>query len=58
MVIMTIWALILLIGQYKFTAVGIIAVVLLVLAFLVIFEAFKSFRKTFADENKVLVKEE
>ena len=43
--IMTLWALVILLGQYKFSAVGFIAIVLLFLALLLIFEAFKTARK-------------
>ncbi|MDP1709714.1 MAG: carbon starvation CstA family protein, partial [Candidatus Komeilibacteria bacterium] len=39
MVVMTVWALFLLIGQYKLTLIGIISVVLLLLALLLIIEA-------------------
>ena len=39
MVVMTVWALCLLIGQYKFSLIGIIAAVLLLLALLLIIEA-------------------
>lgn len=53
MIGMTIWALFLLIGQYKFTAVGIIAIVLLILSFLVIFEAVKAFLKAPSKENEL-----
>jgi carbon starvation protein len=41
----TIWALVLLLRQYRFTAVGIIAAVLLLLALVLIVEAFKTFKK-------------
>ncbi len=43
--IVTIWALVLLLRQYRFSAVGIIAAVLLLLALVLIFEAFKTFKK-------------
>ena len=45
MVVMTIWALVLLIGQYGFTTIGIIASILLVLAFVVIIEAIRTLSK-------------
>ncbi len=41
----TIWALILLLKQYKFSVVGIIAGVLLLLAFVVVIEAFNAIKK-------------
>jgi len=41
----TIWALVLLLRQYRFSAVGIIAAVLLLLALVLIVEAFKTFKK-------------
>jgi len=43
--IMTLWALVILLGQYKFSAVGFIAVILLFLALLLIFEAFRTAKK-------------
>jgi carbon starvation protein len=43
--IVTIWALLLLLLQYRFSAVGIIAAVLLLLAFVVIVEAYKTIKK-------------
>jgi len=43
--IVTIWALVLLLRQYRFSAVGIIAGVLLLLALVLIVEAFKTARK-------------
>jgi carbon starvation protein len=43
--IVTIWALILLLRQYRFSAVGIIAFVLLLLALIVIVEAYKTVKK-------------
>jgi carbon starvation protein len=43
--IVTIWALLLLLRQYRFSAVGIIAAVLLLLAFVVIVEAYKTIKK-------------
>lgn len=43
--IMTLWALVILLGQYKFSAVGFIAIVLLFLALLLIFEAYRTARK-------------
>lgn len=43
--IVTIWALVLLLRQYRFSAVGIIAFVLLFLALIVIVEAFKTVKK-------------
>jgi carbon starvation protein len=44
MITMTLWSLVLLIRQYKFSAIGLIAVVLLLLAVLLIMEAFRSLR--------------
>jgi carbon starvation protein len=44
--IVTIWALVLLVRQYQFQAVGIIAIVLLLLALVLIVEAGKTVRKT------------
>jgi len=44
MVIMTLWALFQLIGQYKFSAIGIIAAVLLIMAFILIREAYCSLK--------------
>ncbi len=46
--IVTIWALVLLLRQYRLSAVGVIAGVLLLLAIILIFEAGKTFRKIFA----------
>ncbi len=43
--IVTIWALVLLLRQYRLSAVGIIAIVLLSLALIVIFEAYKTVKK-------------
>jgi len=43
--IVTIWALVLLLRQYRFSAVGVIAAVLLLLALILIFEALKTFKK-------------
>jgi carbon starvation protein len=43
--VMTVWALVLLLRQYRFSAVGIIAAVLLSLALILIVEAFKTFKK-------------
>jgi carbon starvation protein len=43
--IVTIWALVLLLRQYRFSAVGIIAGVLLLLALVVIVEAYKTVKK-------------
>jgi carbon starvation protein len=43
--IMTLWALVILLGQYKFSAVGFIAFALLFLALLLIFEAFRTAKK-------------
>jgi carbon starvation protein len=43
--IVTIWALVLLLRNYRFSAVGIIAAVLLLLALVLIVEAFKTFKK-------------
>jgi carbon starvation protein len=43
--IVTVWALVLLLGRYKFSAVGIIAGVLLLLALVVIVEAYKTVRR-------------
>ncbi|MCX5632282.1 MAG: carbon starvation protein A [Phycisphaerae bacterium] len=45
MSVMTIWSLILLLKQYRFSVVGIIAAILLFLAFILIFEAFRAMRK-------------
>jgi len=45
MIVMTVWALCLLIGQYKLSLIGIIAVVLLLLAFLLIIESARVLRK-------------
>jgi len=44
MVIMTVWALCLLIGQYKFSLIGIIAAVLLLLAFLLVIESARAWK--------------
>jgi carbon starvation protein len=44
MITMTLWSLLLLIGQYRFSAIGVIAIVLLLLALLLIVEAFRSLR--------------
>jgi carbon starvation protein len=44
MITMTLWSLLLLIRQYKFSAIGLIAMVLLLLAVLLITEAFRSLR--------------
>jgi len=44
MITMTLWSLLLLIRQYKFSAIGLIAVILLLLAVLLIVEAFRSLR--------------
>jgi carbon starvation protein len=43
----TIWALVLLLRQYRFSAVGVIAAVLLLLALVLIVEALKTFKKIF-----------
>lgn len=43
--IVTIWALVLLLRQYRFSAVGVIAAVLLLLALVLIVEAIKTFKK-------------
>lgn len=43
--IVTIWALVLLLRNYRFSAVGIIAAVLLLLALVLIVEAFRTFKK-------------
>jgi len=43
--IVTIWALVLLLRQYRFSAVGVIAAVLLLLALVLIVEAYKTFKK-------------
>jgi len=43
--VMTIWALVVLLGQYGLSAVGVIAGVLLLLALLLIFEAYKTVKK-------------
>lgn len=42
MVIMTIWALVILIGRYRLSTVGVIAVVLLILALMLVYEAVKA----------------
>lgn len=42
MVVMTIWALVLLIGQYRLSTVGTIAVVLLILALMLVYESVKA----------------
>jgi carbon starvation protein len=44
MITMTLWSLLLLIGQYRLSAIGMIAVILLLLAVLLIVEAFRSLR--------------
>jgi carbon starvation protein len=44
MITMTLWSLLLLIGQYRLSAIGLIAVILLLLALLLIVEAFRSLR--------------
>jgi len=46
--IVTIWALVLLLRQYRFSAVGIIAAVLLLLALVLIVEAYKTVKKLIA----------
>jgi carbon starvation protein len=43
--IVTIWAIVLLLRQYRFSAVGIIAAILLLLAIILIVEAYKTFKK-------------
>ena len=43
--VMTLWALIILLKQYRFTVVGVIAGVLLLLALVLIFESYKTVRK-------------
>jgi len=43
--VMTIWALVLLINQYRLSVVGIIALVLLILALILVFEAFRAVRR-------------
>jgi len=43
--VMTIWALVLLLVQYKFSAIGIIAAILLLLALILIMEAYKTVMK-------------
>jgi carbon starvation protein len=43
--VVTIWAIVLLLRQYRFSAVGVIAAVLLLLALVLIFEAFRTIRK-------------
>jgi len=48
--IVTIWALVLLLRQYGFSAVGVIAAILLLLALVVIFEAGKTVRKVIIAE--------
>jgi carbon starvation protein len=45
--IVTIWALILLLKQYKFSTIGVIAGVLLLLAFVLIVETFRIFKKMY-----------
>jgi carbon starvation protein len=43
----TIWALVLLLKQYKFSTIGVIAGILLILAFVLIVETLKTFRKMY-----------
>ena len=43
--IITVWALVLLLGQYRFSVIGIIAAVLLLLAMVLIVEAYKTVKK-------------
>ena len=45
--IMTIWSLVLLLNQYRFNLIGIIAGILLLLAIVLIVEAFKIFKKLY-----------
>lgn len=49
MVTMTLWSLLLLINQYRLSAIGLIAVLLLLLALLLIVEAFRSLRPRTGD---------
>ena len=42
MVVMTVWALVMLVGQYKLSTIGLIALALLLLALLLIWEAFRT----------------
>jgi carbon starvation protein len=51
MVLMTVWALCLLIGQYKFSLIGIIAAVLLLLALLLVIEAIRVLKIKSAKPN-------
>jgi carbon starvation protein len=44
MIVMSLWSLLLLIGQYRFSAIGAIAMILLLLALLLVVEAFRSLR--------------
>ena len=46
--VMTVWSLILLLNQYRFSAVGIIAGILLLLALVLMYEAWKAARKILA----------
>ncbi len=57
MITMTLWSLVLLIGQYRVSAIGLIAVVLLLLAVLLIVEAFRSLRSQKNRQNQVTTSE-
>ena len=48
---MTIWALLMLLSEYRLSPVGIIAGVLLLLAFILMIEGYKTFRKLIADSS-------
>jgi hypothetical protein len=45
MIVMTVWALVLLIGHYRFSTIGLIAMALTVLAVILIVEAANAVRK-------------
>ncbi len=45
MIVMTVWALALLLKQYRLSAIGVISIILLLLAVVLIFEAFKTVRR-------------
>jgi carbon starvation protein len=49
MVVMTLWALALLIGKYRFSVIGLIAIALLLLAVLMLWEAGRIFRRLIAE---------
>ncbi|MBN2399223.1 MAG: carbon starvation protein A [Candidatus Aminicenantes bacterium] len=51
MIIMTLWSLLLLINQYRISAIGLIAIVLLLLAVLLIIEAFRSLSRQNSSQN-------